>query len=49
MWQGAQGQCTEMTLRDGVGIEVGGGLRMGDTYTPMADSCQGMEETTTVS
>ena len=29
-----------MTLRDGMGREVGRGFRMGDTCTPMADSCQ---------
>ena len=27
-----------MTLRDGMGREVGGGVRMGNTCTPMADS-----------
>ena len=42
MRQGAQGWCTGMTLRDGMGREVGVGLRMGDTCTPMADSCQCM-------
>ena len=42
MIQGARGWCTGMTLRDGMGREVGGGFRMGDTYTPMADSCQCM-------
>ena len=30
------------------GREVGGGFRMGNTYTPMADSCQGMAKTTTI-
>ena len=25
--------------RDGIGREVGGGFRMGDTCAPMADSC----------
>ena len=40
--QGAQGWCTGMTLRDGMGWEVGGGLRMGDTYSPMVDSWQCM-------
>ena len=40
MRQGAQGWCTGMTLRDGMGREVGRGFRMGDTCTPMADSCQ---------
>ena len=29
-----------MTLRDGMGKKVGRGFRMGDTCTPMADSCQ---------
>ena len=26
----------------------GGGFRMGNTHTPMADSCQGMTKTTTI-
>ena len=39
MRQGAQGQCTGMTLRDGMGREVGGRIRMGNTCTHMADSC----------
>ena len=42
MRQGAQGWCTGMTLRDGMGREVGGGFRMGNTCTSMADSCQRM-------
>ena len=33
MRQGAEGWCTEMTLRDGMGREVGGGFRMGNMYT----------------
>ena len=33
------GCCTGMTRRDGTGREVGGGFRMGNTCTPMADSC----------
>jgi len=37
-----------MTQRDGMGKEVGGGFRMGDTYKPMADSCQCMAKTTTI-
>ena len=45
MRQGAQGLCTGMTLRDGMGKEVGGGFRMGG---PMADSCQCMAKTTTI-
>ena len=40
--QDAWGWCTGMTQRDGVGREVGGGFRMGNTCTPMADSCQCM-------
>ena len=44
--QGAQRWCTGMTLRDGVGREVGGGFRMGNTHTPMVDSCR-MAKTTT--
>ena len=46
MRQGAQGLCTGMTLRDGMGREVGGGFRMGNT--PMADSCQCMAKTTKI-
>jgi len=42
MIQGAQGWCTGMTQRDGKGREVGGGFRMGNTCTPVADSCQCM-------
>ena len=42
MRQGAQGWCTGMTLRDGMGRELGAGFRMGNTCTPMADSCQCM-------
>ena len=37
MRQCAQGWCTGMTLRDGMGMEVGRGFRMGDTCTPVAD------------
>ena len=48
MIQGAQGQCTEMTLRDGIEREVGGGFRMRDTCTPMADSCECITKTTTM-
>jgi len=32
------GWCTGMTRRDGMGREVGGGFRMGNTCTPVADS-----------
>ena len=49
MIQGAQeGWCTGMTLRDGMGREVGKRLRMGNTCTPMADSYQCMAKTTTI-
>ena len=37
-----------MTLRNGVGREVGVGFRMGNTCTPVADSCECMAKTTTV-
>ena len=40
MIQGSRGWCTGMTQRDGMGREVGGGFRMGNTCTPVADSCQ---------
>ena len=45
---GAQGWCTGMTQRDGMGREVGGGFRMGNTGESMADSCQCMAKTTTI-
>ena len=35
MRQDVQGWCTVMTLRDGMGREVGGKVRMGNTCTPM--------------
>ena len=34
-----------MTLRDGMGRELGGGFRMGNTCMPMADSCECMAKT----
>ena len=37
--QDAWGWCTGMTQRDGMGREVEGGFRIGNTCTPMADSC----------
>ena len=37
--QDAWGWCTGMTQRDGRGREVGGGLRIGNMCTPVADSC----------
>ena len=33
---------------DGMGREVGGGFRMGNTCIPRADSCQCMAKTTTI-
>ena len=45
---GSQGWCPGMTLRDGMGKEVGGGFRLGNTCTPMAESCQCMAKTTTI-
>ena len=44
----AWGWCTRMTQRDGMGREVGGGFRMGNTCNSMADSCQCMAKTTTI-
>ena len=48
MRQGAQSWYTGMTLRDGMGREVGGRVRMGNTCTSMADSCECMAKTTTI-
>ena len=39
---------TGMTQKDGMGKEVGGGFRMGNTCKSMADSCQCMAKTTTI-
>ena len=44
----ARGWCSGMTQRDGMGREVGGVFRMGNTCKSMADSCQCMAETTTI-
>ena len=44
----AQGWGTGKTQRDGMGREVGGGIRMGNTCKSMADSCQYMAKTTTI-
>ena len=38
-----------MTLRDGMQREVGGRVRMENTCTPIADSCECMAKTTTIS
>ena len=48
MRQVAQGPCTGMTLRDGMGREVGDRFRMGNTCRPMADSCECMAKTYTI-
>ena len=40
--------CTGKTQRDRVEREVGGGIGMGNTCKPMADSCQCMTKTTTI-
>ena len=40
--------CTGKTPRDRVEWEVGGGIGMGNTCNPMADSCQCMTKTTTI-
>ena len=37
--QDAWGWCTGMTQKDGMGRDVGAGFRMGNTCTPVADSC----------
>ena len=42
MIQDARGWCTGMTQKDGMGTEVGGVFRMGNTCKSMADSCQCM-------
>ena len=36
---GSLGLVTGMTQRDGMGREVGGGFRMGNTCTSVADAC----------
>ena len=38
----ARAWCTGMTRRDGMGRDAGGGFKMGNTCTPMADSSQCM-------
>ena len=42
MGQGARGWCTGMTQTDGMGRDVGGRVRRGNTCTPVADSWQCM-------
>ena len=48
MIQGARGWCSGMNQRDGMGKEVGGAFRMGNTCTLMADSSQCMAKTNTI-
>ena len=45
---GYKRRCTGKTPRDGMGRELGGGFRMGNTCKSMADSCQCMAKTTTI-
>ena len=40
--QDAWGWCTGMIQRDDMGWEVEGGFRIGNSYTPVVDSCQCM-------
>ena len=40
--------CSGTTQRDGVGREVGGEFRMGDTRAPIGDSCQCVAKSTTI-
>ena len=42
MIQDARGWCTGMTQKDGMMKDVGGGFRLGNTCTPVVDSCQYM-------
>ena len=44
----AQGWCTGKTQRNGIGREVGGRFRMGNTCKSMADSFQCMTKTITI-
>ena len=44
----AQAWCTGKTQRDGMEREAGGGIGMGNTCKPMADSCQCVTKTTTI-
>ena len=45
---GAQRWCTGKTQRDGMEMEVGGGIGMGNTYKSMADSCHCMAKSTAI-
>ena len=48
MKQDTQNLCTGMTLRDEMEREAGEGFGMGDTCTPVADSCQCMAKPATI-
>ena len=48
MRRGAEGWCTGMTKRDGMGKEVGGGFRMENACKPMVDSYQYTAKITTI-
>ena len=48
MRQGAQGWSIGTILRDGMGRDMGGRFRMGNTCTPMADSCECVAENITI-
>ena len=48
MRQAAQGWYTGMTLRDGMGRDMGERVRMGNIYTAMAVSCEHVAKTTTI-
>ena len=45
---GAQVWCTGKTQREGMGMEAGGGIGMGNTCKSMAGSCQCMAKTATI-
>ena len=44
----ARARCTGKTQRERVEREAGGGIVMGNTCKPMADSCQCTAKTTTI-
>ena len=39
---GSWGWCSAMIQRDDMGWDMGGGFMTGNSYTPLADSCQCM-------
>ena len=48
MIQGAQGWCTGMSQRDGMGREAEEGFRMGNTCIPVADFVNVWQKTTKI-